>query len=773
MSRVLLVHPPVSVARDFIDYPYFSDLGAVQLAAVLRQQGHQVSLVDAFALERSSLTWVGDRALLGAPVADVLERAKAAGEVDAVIVTFSPFHRPPDRDPVLGQVLVGLQAHGVPVLLVDAYQSGQHYVDAEGKDVLAAYPEVRCWVKYEAEATVPRLLQRLAKGELIDGLHRGETPDVETLPVPAWDLVDLPAADAFRARVVQHLGRGGWAFPIDGRTLPMVTSRGCPYSCVHCSSNPDRLPGTPKVQRRLSAPKLRAYVETLVRTHGATRLEVLDELLNVDEAHFEGFLAAVAQAQVRFDVPNGLRADGLEARHFAAMKPHVTTVSVSSESGVQRVVNEVVKKKLDLARITAAAKDAQAAGVPLLIHFIIGMPGETAEEINATLAWAMDLYDEYGAWPAVQFATPLPGTQLAKGRTLPKVADWGPAFQRTPSQPGAPVPPDELLRFKWTFDQRLQSSTGPKKVILNLTYVCNNHCTFCAVGTRTQLHGHPLRQREHLERHRAQGVTMLDIDGGEPTLHPELITLVRYARHIGYRKVNVTTNGRLLVYEDFAKRLVKSGLTTLLFSVHGPDAQSHAQQVGVAEAFDQTCVGIKHALAHKPKNVDLGLNITLTRSNTEKLPGVAQLAWDLGLKWMNIQFLTPFGRATRGHSPDTERAAAVTREVIDTWKDRMKFQVINLPFCFMRGYEQYLMGDLAKLERHMIFVNNEEVNLSKYLAERRVKKPVCATCPNAVFCGGFYELDAVPEPPWVFDEGEAAAEGVRLPVLGEGLELGT
>ena len=112
--------------------------------------------------------------------------------------------------------------------------------------------------------------------------------------------------------------------------------------------------------------------------------------------------------------------------------------------------------------------------------------------------------------------------------------------------------------------------------------------------------------------------------------------------------------------------------------------------------------------------------------------------------------------ATAGHAPDTERAAAVTRGVIDAWKDRMKFQVINLPFCFMRGYEQYVMGDLAKLERHMIFVNNEEVNLSKYLAERRVKKPVCATCPHAVFCGGFYELESVPEPPWIFDEADAA-----------------
>ncbi|MFT3713001.1 MAG: radical SAM protein [Archangium sp.] len=545
-----------------------------------------------------------------------------------------------------------------------------------------------------------------------------------------------------------------------------MTSRGCPYSCVHCSSNPDRLPGTPKVQRRLSQPRLRELMTALVKTHQATRLEVLDELLNVDEPHFDGFLALVKELGVRFDVPNGLRADGLEPRHFDAMKPFVTTVSVSAESGVPRVVSEVVKKKLDLTRITAAAREAKRAGVSLMIHFIIGLPGETAEEVNGTLGYAMELWDEYGAWPAVQFSTPLPGTQLAKGRELPQLKDWGPAFQHAPSQPGAAVPAEELLRFKWTFDERLRASTGPKKVILNLTYVCNNHCTFCAVGTRTQLHGHPERQREHLERHRQQGVTMLDIDGGEPTLHPELIPLVRYARHLGYRKVNVTTNGRLLVYEDFAKRLVQSGLTTLLFSVHGPDAQSHAQQVGVAEAFEQTTAGILNALKFKPKqDVELGLNITLTRSNTEKLPQVAQLAWDLGLKWMNIQFLTPFGRATRGHSPETEVAAGITRQVIDAWKDRMKFQVINLPFCFMRGYEQYLMGDLLKLERHMIFVNNEEVNLSRYLSERRVRKPVCATCPHAVFCSGFYELDSVPEPPWVFNEDDAAAEGVKLPVL--------
>jgi len=46
-------------------------------------------------------------------------------------------------------------------------------------------------------------------------------------------------------------------------------------------------------------------------------------------------------------------------------------------------------------------------------------------------------------------------------------------------------------------------------------------------------------------------------------------------------------------------------------------------------------------------------------------------------------------------------------------------------------------------------VDDEEVNLAAYLAERRVRKPECDSCPHAIFCSGFYELEDAPEPPWV------------------------
>lgn len=769
--RVLVIHPPVSVARDFIDYPYFADLGAVQLAAVLEQRfgADRVDLVDAFALPGARLTWREDeRAGLGDGGA-VLEAVDALAEPAAIVVAYTVFHRPPHRDDVLAAVLEGLRQRfaDVPIVLADCYQSGQHYVEVPGERVLASYPEADALVRYEAEVTVPRLLERwFAHDTRPSGVHRGDSPALDELPFPAWRRVDLDAYDAFKASVVAELGRPVWTFPIDGRTIPLVTSRGCPFTCIHCSSNPETPRGEPKVQRRYAPERLRAYLRDLAEL-GATRLEVCDELINVNERHFDTFLDEIAALDLKFDCPNGMRADYLLPRHLELMQGRVNMLSVSAESGVQRVVTEVVRKRLDLQAIRDAARHADEAGVPLMIHYMIGLPGETAEEINGTLAFALDLWDAHKAWPAVQYATPLPGTELAAqaeaetGRSLPVVDDWGPYFQTAASNGTgeAGVSAEQLERFMWTFQQRLDASQGAKKLIMNVTYVCNNHCTFCAVGTRTQLDGHPTRQREKLLEYRKQGVVMVDFDGGEPTLNPELIPLIRAARAMGYQRVNVTTNGRRCVYENYAAKLVNSGLTTLLFSVHGHDARTHAQQVGVAEAFQQTTDGIRNCLRFAPKGVELGMNITVTKGNHDKVDKLAQLCWDLGLRWMNIQFLTPFGRATSWVAPDTQKAADHAVEVMDAWAGKIRFQVINLPFCFMPNHRHLMQGDLAKLERHMVFVNNETVNLAEYLAERRIQKPVCKTCPHACFCGGFYELDQVPEPPWLI-----AAEDLVRPL---------
>ena len=105
-ARVSIIHPPVSIARDFIDYPYCADLGAVQLAAVKRfacLSNVQVSLVDAYALPGSDLTWREDgRAHLGASNTETQSRIP---ESDFIVVAYTPFQRPPAHaDDVLRRV---------------------------------------------------------------------------------------------------------------------------------------------------------------------------------------------------------------------------------------------------------------------------------------------------------------------------------------------------------------------------------------------------------------------------------------------------------------------------------------------------------------------------------------------------------------------------------------------------------------------------------------------------------------------------------------------
>lgn len=761
MSRIAVVFPPIRVSRDFIDYPYFADVGAIQAAAVLRAAGHEITLVDALALPSSALTSLEhNEVCLGATLTEVIE--KIPETADAILVAYTPFHRPPTRDPLLGELLLHLQKVRPerPIVLADLYQSGQHVVDAASADVLASYPEVSTLVRYEAEGELASLFAQLLskprpdKSFVVDGL---DPKHLDELPLPAWDLVDMSAYFAFHSSVIQGLGRPTWSFPIDGSSAPVLTSRGCPYRCVHCSSNPtSRTNGDldkPKTQRRYSP----AYLDrlfALLRERGVRRVHLLDELVNVNERHFDAVVELLEKHDLAFEIPNGVRADYVLERHIRAMKGRLSTLSVSAESGVQRVVDEVVDKQLDLGAIRNVANLGKEAGLPVLVHFMIGLPGETKEEINGTLEFALDLHENANVISSVQFATPLPGTRLGamaakEKKSLPVISDWGPRFQQEPTISTSVFSLEDLKKFKWTFDRRIEASQGPKKVIMNVTYKCNNRCTFCATGTRTQFDGNYERQRELLVKYRKLGVTLLDFDGGEPTLNPNLLRLVAFAKRIGYERVNVTTNARMASYGDYAEKLVNSGVTSLLTSIHGPDAQTHAQNVGVAEAFEQTCEGVRNFVRLAPKHVELGANITITKSNHKKLDAVAALIYDLGLRWFNIQFLTPFGRATNSVCPDTTIAAEEAMRVIDKWKDRIKFQVINLPFCYMPGYEEFLMGDMLKLERHMLFVNNEEVNLFQYLRERRVKKPVCASCPHAIFCGGFYELEDVPEPTWL------------------------
>src|SRR6185295_5026121 len=386
-------------------------------------------------------------------------------------------------------------------------------------------------------------------------------------------------------------------------------------------------------------------------------------------------------------------------------------------------------------------------GVPLMIHYIIGFPWETPAHVTATLEMAWDLYERFGAWPSMQFATPIKGTELhdqlvGMGLIPPEGIDLkdGSLFQHRPSFDPPHCPPGYVAKARAAFDMKM-SARAARKLIMNITYKCANRCVFCATGDRISAALGWDKIEEILRQHRTEGTDQLDIDGGEPTTHPRLTDAIGLARELGYRSINLTSNGRLLRDRALAERVVHSGISHLLISLHGATAEVHEAATDLPGSFVETVAGIDNVMALRPAHVETGINVTIVRANVDHLLPLTALAVAKGVSKINFQFTTPFGRAWEDVVPPLEEAANAVMRVIDRYADEIDIHVINAQFCVFPGYERWVAGDLQKMGRTMIFAADprfpEQVNLYQWLGARREKRPVCAECPWTTVCEGF------------------------------------
>jgi len=603
--------------------------------------------------------------------------------------------------------------------------------------ILARYPDLDAFVWGEGEQTLLEALvlpEETASGstgairDVLKGEIQGENSSPERLVAELsfspWK-ADAPGEDQGYGAFLERVGATAKAghYGITRSCRPVFFSRGCPYSCRFCSS-----PG-----RNYRAFPLYRCVQVLddAAARGWETLFVLDDAANV-RSDFGDLVTEASKRGLKLEFPNGLRADRLTAEDIRLLKPVTSVLTVSAESGSPRVMTEIAGKTVPPEDIEGVAGWCRDEELPLRIHWMVGFPGETRQEVFQTLSLARRLLDEYGAVPLVQYMTPWGGASGSVGQRM----------QHEPTFLPDGVEASELTAAVALLRQRARDAQGAK-VIINLTYRCNNHCRFCAVGNRLKEELSPEYVTEILERYRREGVSMLDLDGGEPTLHPGLFEIVAKARQLGYHPITVTTNGRRLAYGDFAKRLVKSGVQLILFSIHGHDAGTHEAVTLAPGSYRETLTGLKNVLALREEGVSVGVNTTLSSLNLHALEQLAEQMVGLKVPQMNLQFLTPFGRADADVVPDPAEAASVVRHVVRRWGDRIRFQVINLPYCHLRGLEHLVAQDLGKLSRTMVFVTGEEVNLYRYLAGTRRKDGSCEDCLFQVACDGRYDFGKV------------------------------
>ncbi len=285
-----------------------------------------------------------------------------------------------------------------------------------------------------------------------------------------------------------------------------------------------------------------------------------------------------------------------------------------------------------------------------------------------------------------------------------------------------------------------------EKLIINVTYKCNNHCRFCSIADREIAHGDFDVQKAHIERAAEEGIRLLDIDGGEPTLYPRLFDLLDHALERKFERITITSNGRMLADAALVDRLARYPID-LLISLHAADASVQDDLTTQSGSFRQTVKGVLNAIRRFP---NLGVNTTITTPNLDGLDRLADLLVKIGVKTWNLQYYTPFGKVRPELAPDPYQTGDMLMDVLQRYESKLAIQVVNLPFCFLPGYERFTIPDVGKAARRMLFVNNQEVNLGDYLATRRFQNGKCRSCSWSGACRGFWDYGDSPETgrPW-------------------------
>ena len=169
--------------------------------------------------------------------------------------------------------------------------------------------------------------------------------------------------------------------------------------------------------------KFRYHSPAYVKKH----IEYLRENYDIDCIHFEddNFTHDVDRydellnvllelnPRISWDTPNGVRADSWTLERIKRTKASgCKHLCIALESSIQRVIDEVVKKRLDLSKVEPVMKACKQVRLPLSAFFVLGLPGETAEEIRMNAEYAIDKYERYDVYPTFSMANPLPGTEL-------------------------------------------------------------------------------------------------------------------------------------------------------------------------------------------------------------------------------------------------------------------------------------------------------------------------------------------------------------------------
>jgi len=231
------------------------------------------------------------------------------------------------------------------------------------------------------------------EGQVKVNATRGLITSLDTLPFPAWELIDIEKY------------RNAWKRRNGYFTMNMVSSRGCPYHCIWCAK--------PMFGNHYNSRSPENVIEEMIfllKNFSPDRIWFTDDIFGLKPGWIETFARLIKLHGINLPYTIQSRVDLLLTNnHIASLADSgCKKVWMGIESGSQKILDSMQKGIL-VEQIYAVSPVVRKAGIEQAFFLQLGFPSETMEDITKTIKLLTDLMpDEIG----ISVTYPLPGTSF-------------------------------------------------------------------------------------------------------------------------------------------------------------------------------------------------------------------------------------------------------------------------------------------------------------------------------------------------------------------------
>ena len=410
--KVQLIHPPLylNVHAMTALRPSFP-LGLAYIASTLREAGHDVSLLDAVAEAPEQVTQSKSKKqlfALGLTTDEIVERLDPAAEAFCLtnMWTFSwPLvrelcHAMKERFPDKPLVCGGEHFSGLPKLSMQQAPV-DFIIRGEGEQGAAEVVNGLALGEKVDWSLVPGIWYRDADGEPVASAEtRPRNKDVDSIPWPAWDLIDI-----------EVYNDQGFICGLNmGKTMPILATRGCPYQCTYCAS-PNMWTTRWYARNPIDVvDEMQSYKEK----YGATNFPFQDLTAILKRDWIIEFCNELKRRDLglTWQFPSGTRCEVIDDEVAGLLREtggH--SLALAPESGSERT-RKLIKKRMKTESLLEAVKASVKNKLNVTIFTVIAFPHDTAEDLKDTVRLARKLGRMGIDDTAVGFFFPIPNTEL-------------------------------------------------------------------------------------------------------------------------------------------------------------------------------------------------------------------------------------------------------------------------------------------------------------------------------------------------------------------------